>query len=309
MMSLVLKSTEERARLWRPMFTSELPDLAFHVWPETGDPEAVRYLIAWQPPENLRTLFPNLEVLFSVGAGVDQLNLSLVPEHVRVVRMMEPGLAEGMIEYVLWAVLSCHREMFRYARQQREHLWKGSPNVSAGLRRVGIMGMGALGTPVLKKLAEFGYVCSGWSRSRHDVADITSYAGSDELDDFLAVTDILVCLMPLTEATTGILNRDLFQKLPVGASLINCGRGGHVVQEDLLLALESGQLSQAILDVAVPEPLPDNHVFWDHPLIFITPHIASSSRVESGGESILKNILRHQGGLEMSGEIDRSAGY
>jgi len=308
-MSLVLKSTEERARLWQPMFARALPDLPFHVWPETGDREQVRYLIAWQPPENLEAVFPNLEVLFSVGAGVDQLNMAQVPEHVRVVRMMEPGLAQGMIEYVLWAVLSCHRDMFQYARQQRAHVWREAPNVSASLYRVGVMGMGALGTPVLKKLSEFGYVCSGWSRSRHDVPGIVSYAGPEELDAFLTSTDILICLMPLTEATTGILNRDLFRKLPAGARLINCGRGGHLVQEDLLWALESGQLSQAVLDVTTSEPLPESHAFWDHPSIVITPHIASSSRVESGGQSILKNIIRHWQGLKMIGEINRFCGY
>lgn len=308
-MSFVLKSTEERARLWKPMFARELPELPFHVWPETGDPQKVRYLAAWQPPENLPEVFPNLEVLFSVGAGVDQLNLASIPENVRVVRMMEPGLAEGMIEYVLWAVLSYHRNMFRYASQQREHVWKGAPNVSSGLFRVGVMGMGALGTPVLKKLSQFGYVCQGWSRSRHDVPGIKSYAGPDELDAFLAVTDILVCLMPLTDATKGILNRELFAKLPRGACLINCGRGGHLVKDDLLWALDEGQLSQVVLDVTDPEPLPANHPFWNHPLIMLTPHIASSSRAETGGEMILKNIIQYKRGLEMTGEIDRSFGY
>lgn len=308
-MSFVLKSTEERARLWKPMFAKELPELSFHVWPETGDPQKVRYLAAWQPPENLMEVFPNLEILFSVGAGVDQLNLASIPENVRVVRMMEPGLAEGMIEYVLWAVLSHHRNMFHYARQQREHIWNGAPNVSSGLFRVGVMGMGALGTPVLKKLSEFGYVCNGWSRSRHDVPGIKSYAGPEELDTFLATTDVLICLMPLTEATKGILNRELFEKLPKGACLINCGRGGHLVQEDLLWALDNGQLSQAVLDVTIPEPLPEDHSFWDHPSIVLTPHIASSSRVESGGEMILKNIIQSEKGRKMVGEIDRTSGY
>ncbi|KXV28057.1 2-hydroxyacid dehydrogenase [Gluconobacter japonicus] len=308
-MSFVLKSTEERARLWKPMFASELPELAFHVWPETGNPQKVRYLAAWQPPENLAENFPNLEVLFSVGAGVDQLNLASIPENVRVVRMMEPGLTEGMIEYVLWAVLSYHRNMFQYARQQGAHVWKGAPNVSSSLFRVGMMGMGALGTPVLKKLSQFGYVCHGWSRSRHDIPGIKSYAGPEELDAFLAATDILVCLMPLTEATKGILSRKLFEKLPKGACLINCGRGGHLVQDDLLWALDNGQLSQAVLDVTDPEPLPEDHQFWDHPSIVLTPHIASSSRAAAGGEMIIKNIMQYENALNMIGEIDRSFGY
>ncbi|MFT8802821.1 MAG: glyoxylate/hydroxypyruvate reductase A [Gluconobacter cerinus] len=308
-MSFVLKSTEERARLWKPMFARELPELEFYVWPETGDPQKVRYLAAWQPPENLAENFPNLEVLFSVGAGVDQLNLASIPENVRVVRMIEPGLAEGMIEYVLWAVLSYHRNMFQYARQQAAHVWKGTPNVSSSLFRVGVMGMGALGTPVLKKLSQFGYVCHGWSRSRHDIPGIKSYAGPEELDAFLAATDVLVCLMPLTDATKGILNKELFAKLPKGACLINCGRGGHLAQDDLLLALDEGLLSQAVLDVTDPEPIPEDHPFWKHPLITLTPHIASSSHAETGGEMILKNIIQFEKGAEMVGEINRSSGY
>ncbi|MBR0559778.1 2-hydroxyacid dehydrogenase [Neokomagataea anthophila] len=308
-MSFVLKSTEERARLWKPMFARELPELPFYTWPETGDPQKVRYIAAWQPPENLAELFPNLEILFSVGAGVDQLNLAAVPRGVRVVRMMEPGLAEGMIEYVLWAVLSYHRNMFHYARQQRKQVWQGAPNVSSGLFRVGVMGMGALGIPVLEKLAQFGYVCNGWSRSRHNIPGIKSYAGPDELDDFLVSTNVLICLMPLTDATRGVLNRELFAKLPKGACLINCGRGGHLVQDDLIQALDEGQLSQAVLDVTDPEPLPDRHPFWEHPLIFLTPHIASSSRVETGGEMIFNNIMRYEKGLNMLGEIDKISGY
>ncbi|WP_245642340.1 2-hydroxyacid dehydrogenase [Neokomagataea thailandica] len=291
------------------MFARELPELPFHVWPDIDDPQKVRYLAAWQPPENLSEVFPNLEVLFSVGAGVDQLNIATIPQSIRIVRMMEPGLAEGMMEYVLWAVLSYHRKMFHYAQQQGQHVWQGGANISARAFRVGVMGMGALGTPVLEKLAQFGYACNGWSRSRHNILGIKSYAGPEELDAFLASTDILICLMPLTDATRGILNRELFAKLPKGSCLINCGRGGHLVQDDLLWAFDNGQLSQAVLDVTDPEPLPKEHPFWDHPSIILTPHVASSSRVESGGEMILKNITQYERGFEMTGEISRSLGY
>ncbi|WP_342627057.1 glyoxylate/hydroxypyruvate reductase A [Nguyenibacter vanlangensis] len=308
-MSFVFKSTDARRIVWQPRFAAELPDLPFHAWPETGPAEDVRYLAAWQVPDGIGALLPNLEVLFSVGAGIDQLNLASVPGQVKVVRMVEPGLVDGMIEYVLWAVLSCHRDMFSYARRQRQHVWSGAPNRAAGRIGVGVMGAGALGGPVLRALAARGYACRSWSRTPRPLDGVAGFAGAAELDDFLAGADILVCLMPLTEQTRGILNRDLFARLPRGACLINCGRGGHLVQADLLEALADGQVAQAVLDVTEPEPLPAGHPFWDHPRVMLTPHIASSSQAESGVDMVIANIRRHRNGERMVGEIDRAAGY
>ncbi|MBF0859280.1 glyoxylate/hydroxypyruvate reductase A [Gluconobacter sp. LMG 31484] len=308
-MSIVFHHTPERAKVWGEKFAKARPDMPFYVWPETGPKEDVRYLAAWKTPDDLATLFPNLEVLFSLGAGIDQLNLANVPPGVKIIRMVESSLVEGMIEYVLWAVLSFHRDMFRYARQQREHVWDGSHNRPAKLYRVGLMGMGELGSPVLEKLVSFGYECRGWSRSRREVPGVKSFAGAGELDAFLAETDILVCLVPLTDATRGILNRSLFEKLPKGACLINCGRGGHLVQDDLIPALDNGQLSQAVLDVATPEPLPPEHPFWDHPRIFLTPHIASAAQSDTAAEAVLANLRRYEAGELMTGVIDTGRGY
>jgi len=308
-MSIVFHHTPERAKVWSEKFSKVRPDIPFHIWPETGPKEDVRYLAAWKTPDDLATLFPNLEVLFSLGAGIDQLNLANVPPGVKIIRMVESSLVEGMIEYVLWAVLSFHRDMFRYARQQREHVWDGSHNRPAKLYRVGLMGMGELGSPVLEKLVSFGYECRGWSRSRREVPGVKSFAGAGELDAFLAETDILVCLVPLTDATRGILNRSLFEKLPKGACIINCGRGGHLVQGDLIPALDSGQLSQAVLDVATPEPLPPEHPFWDHPRIFLTPHIASAAQSDTAAEAVLANLRRYEAGEPMTGVIDTGRGY
>lgn len=308
-MSIVFHHTPERAKVWSEKFAKGRPDIPFHIWPETGPKEDVRYLAAWKTPDDLATLFPNLEVLFSLGAGIDQLNLANVPPGVQIIRMVESSLVEGMIEYVLWAVLSFHRDMFRYARQQREHIWDGSHNRPAKLYRLGLMGMGELGSPVLEKLVSFGYECRGWSRSRREVPGVKSFAGVGELDAFLAETDILVCLVPLTDATRGILNRSLFEKLPKGACLINCGRGGHLVQDDLIPALDTGQLSQAVLDVATPEPLPPEHPFWDHPRIFLTPHIASAAQSDTAAEAVLANLRRYEAGEPMTGVIDTGRGY
>ncbi|MCP1242507.1 glyoxylate/hydroxypyruvate reductase A [Acetobacter lambici] len=309
-MSFLLKSTRERAEVWKPLFNKALPDLAFHVWPETGAPEDVRFMAAWEPPADLLKRFPNLEVLFSVGAGVDQFDMNTIPEHVTIIRMIEPGLTDGMVDYVLWATLTLHREIPTYLVQQKQHVWKTRHNKIAAQRRVGVMGLGTLGSPVVQALAHAGFDCSGWSRSRHTLANVTCYAGSDELDAFLASSDILVCLLPLTDATRGMLNADLFARLPKGAQIINVARGAHLVTADLLAALDSGQIGAAILDVTDPEPLPADSPLWDHPNVMVTPHVASNSQTETAGCVLLDTVQRYLAGeRDFPSKVDRSQGY
>lgn len=269
----------------------------------------MRYLAAWQPPDDPARTLPNLEVIFSVGAGIDQFDLSRVPPHIAVVRMIEPGIVEGMVEYVTQAVLTIHRDLFDYALQQRQRVWREMPVRAASTRRVGVLGLGMLGTAVLERLRVFGFPCAGWSRSEHRLEGVECFAGVEALDAFLARTDVLVCLLPLTDATRGLLDKRLFGKLPKGASFVNVGRGPQVNQQDLLDALDSGQLQNAILDVTDPEPLPESHPFWTHPRVRITPHIASATRPESAVDVVLENIRRRRDGLPMVGEVDRSRGY
>jgi glyoxylate/hydroxypyruvate reductase A len=179
----------------------------------------------------------------------------------------------------------------------------------ASARRVGILGLGSLSQAVLAKLHGFGFQCAGWSRSQHRVDGVECYAGADQLAPFLARSDMLICLLPLTDDTRGILNRELFAGLPRGAALINCGRGGHLVQQDLLDALASGQLAQAVLDVCEPEPAPPEHPFWDHPRIMLTPHIASMTQPETAVDAVLENLARHAAGLPLNGLVERTLGY
>ncbi len=309
-MTFVYKSGDlVRGEAWRRQFARERPDLPFRIWPEIGDPKSVRYLAAWTMPAELVASLPNLEVIFCVGAGVDQLDLAGVPASIPVVRMVEPGLAAGMVEFVTLAVLALHRDWLVYAAQQRRGEWRQLPVREAAAHRVGVMGSGALGRPVLEKLRDFGYPCAAWSRNAHRIEGVESYAGEEGIAPFLARTDILVCLLPLTQATRGILDACLFAQLPRGAAVVNVGRGGHLVQEDLLAALDSGQLSAAILDVADPEPLPVSHPLWSHPRVMITPHIASESQPETSGRAVLENLHRHRGGEALVGLVDRVRGY
>ena len=274
-MTFLYKADPQRGAEWARLFAEKAPELAFRVWPDVGAAEDVRYLAAWQPPGELMQTFPNLEIVFSVGAGIDQFDFSAIPEHIPVLRMIEPGIAAGMVEYVTLAVLAIHRDWGSYAQQQRERIWREHPLRPAQARRVGVLGLGVLGQAVLAQLRTLGFPCAGWSRSAHAIEGVACYSGNDGLAAFLAGTDILICLLPLTAATRGILDKTVFDRLPGGAALINVGRGGHLVQDDLLRALDDGRLSSAILDVCEPEPLPPDHPFWHHPRITLTPHIAS----------------------------------
>jgi glyoxylate/hydroxypyruvate reductase len=308
-MSFVYKADPARGTAWARLFAERRPDLPFHIWPETGDPAQVRFLAAWMPPPDLAATFPNLEVLFSVGAGVDQFDFGRLPPGLPVVRMVEPGIVGGMAEYVSMAILALHRDLPTYLDQQRRGEWRPIRVWPAATRRVGVLGMGELAQAVLARLAPFGFRLSGWSRSRREIPGVACHAGPAELQPFLAGCDVLVCLLPLTAETSGILDRRLFAALPRGAALVNVGRGGHLVQRDLLEALEEGQLSATVLDVAEPEPLPQGHPFWTHPRILLTPHIASMTQPETAVDAILANLERHARGEPMVGLVDRSRGY
>ena len=308
-MTVCYKGAEQRGLLWQKLFAEQAPDIGFRLWPDIGEPADIRYLVGWTLPSDLVRSFPNLQVVFSVGAGVDQLDFRDIPEAVTIARMIEPGLTQGMVEYAVMAVLALHRDLPAYLASQREGRWQALPVHTAVRRRVGIMGLGELGQAVLQALRPFGFPLSGWSRSRHEIAGVACYAGATELPEFLSRSDILICLLPLTEATRDILSSRLFAGLPKGAGLINVGRGGHLREEDLLSALDSGQLSAAILDVTRREPLAEGHPFWSHPRILLTPHIASETQPDSAGPVLLDNVRRHLAGLPMKGVVERGRGY
>jgi len=269
----------------------------------------VRYLAAWEPPADLATRLPNLELLFSTGAGVDQFDLAALPPHLPVIRMVEPGIVQGMVEYVTHAVLDLHRDMPAYRRAQQRHAWQPQVVRTAADCRVGVLGLGSLGQAVLAPLHALGFEVAGWSRSRRALPGVRCHAGADELDAFLARTDILVCLLPLTEATRGVLNAALFARLPRGASLVHVGRGPQLVAAELLQALDTGQIAEAVLDVTDPEPLPAADPLWSHPRVRITPHIASATQPLTAARVVIDNLRRHARGEPLVGLVDRARGY
>ena len=309
-MALIFRTEFSRVPAWREAFKRHMPDLDFRDWDEPGDVADIEFAMVWKPPRGVLRGFPNLKVIFSLGAGVDHLfSDPELPEGVPVVRMIEPELTRGMTEYVVLHVLRHHRRQRDMEANQREHEWKQVITPTAPARKVGIMGLGELGGTAAKALAALEFDVAGWSRTPREIPCVESFHGEFGMDAFLARSEILICLMPLTPDTENILNADLFGKLPTGASLINAARGGHQVEEDILTALDSGQLSEATLDVFQTEPLPGGHPFWDHPKVTVTPHNASVTEPDSAARQVVENIHRFRRGEALPNIVDPKAGY
>ena len=300
---------KERGLKWRESVQAALPEITFELWPEVSDPQDIRHVVAWTLPDEVIATLPKLETLFSVGAGIDQLDTARLPAHLRIVRMIEPGIIDTMADYVAMAALALHRNLADHIAAQRSGRWEWRDVAPVQQCRVGMMGLGELGRAALAKLGGLGFRLSGWSRSHHAIDGVDCHAGQAGLPAFLGQCDILVCLLPLTDETRHILNRQTFAMLPRGAKLVNAARGGHLVQEDLLDALGSGQIAAAILDVTDPEPLPAGHPFYTHPAILMTPHVAGITRTDSAVLSLIANLRRLIEGQPLVGQVDRDQGY
>lgn len=312
-MALLFSSKNDDVERWRSILVRELPDLDFRVWTpegnEIGDPKEIEYVLAWRPKIGVFKNLPNLKYIFSLGAGVDHLINKELPKNIPVVRLMDPGLTLGMSEYVIFWILYHHRRMGDYLQNAQQSKWKQFPQANTCIRQIGIMGLGILGLDAAQKLKALGFKVYGWSRSSKEIDGISTFHGKEEFFDFLSHTEILVCLLPLTPETEGIINTETLSRLPSGATIINPGRGGHIIDTDLIQAINNGHISNAVLDVFHTEPLPENHPFWMHPKIKITPHIASLTVPETAALVVADNIRRIRSGQLPKPIVDPEVGY
>jgi glyoxylate/hydroxypyruvate reductase A len=293
------------------------PTLDVRIAPDLGRIEDIEAALAWQPPKGLLKTLPNLRLIVSVGAGVDALLADPDPPRVPMVRFVDPDLTGRMTEYVALHVLYHHRRMSEFGELQQRKVWKYLAEPAAHEVRVGLMGLGVLGSAAAAALRVFGYQVRGWSRSPKSIQGVACFAGEAELDAFLADTDILAVLLPLTPATRGILNRKLIARLSrqgrdprlPGPVLINAGRGGLQVDADILASLQAGELYAASLDVFETEPLPHSSPLWSHPRVVITPHNAAESAPAAIVRYALRQMAAQRRGEPLQNVVDRTQGY
>lgn len=310
-MDILLQCKPDRRERWQAALQAAIPDCAVRVWPDVGDPAGIELIVtSSRLPIDLSSL-PNLRFVATTGAGVEHLIGSVdgIPPEVPIVRVVDPKLTSSMAEYVLTAVLRYHREFHLFEAAQKAGKWLTPVRCDPEARTIGIMGLGALGQASARLLTTLGFRVLGWSRRLKDIDGIECHHGADGLRAMLAKTEILVCLLPLTAETEGILDAAAFALLPTGATLINVGRGKHIVEMDLLAALDAGPLAHATLDVFTEEPLPREHAFWAHPNITVTPHIASMTVPESAVEGIAHALRLARRGEPLPLTVDRSLGY
>jgi glyoxylate/hydroxypyruvate reductase A len=309
-MAILFYSEIDDPAPWRAAFATALPDLGFRVWPDVGDAREITYALVWKPLPGLLKTLPNLKAILSLGAGVDGiLRDPELPRSVPMVRLVDAGLSDQMSEYALYGVLHFHRDMHRYAEQQRSVRWHQLKPVPASARTVGVMGLGVLGGDFVRKLLPLGFQVLGYTRSAREWPGVRLFHGDAGLREFLSCTQILVNFLPLTPQTQHILDAGRLSWLPRGACIVNIARGGHVDESALMAALESGHIGGALLDVFEREPLASEHPLWRHPRVFVTPHVAAQAIAELAVSQVIDNIRRSERGEPPLGLVNIERGY
>ena len=287
-----------------------MPELDIRVWPHIERVEDIDIALVWKPPAGALARLPNLKLILSLGMGVDHIFCDAsLPANIPVARLVDDNMCRQISEYVCHYVLHRHRLIADYENLQQQHRWHPLPLPDTAKCTVGILGLGTIGQIVARALITLGFPVIGWSRSPKVMHNVESFHGSQGLTPFLNRSHILACLLPLTPATRNILNAETLAALPENAYLINCARGEHLVEEDLLDALDRAHLSGAALDVFRQEPLPPEHPFWDHPKVRITPHIAGLTNPQTAAPEIVENIRRLYKQQPLLNIVDRRKGY
>lgn len=309
-MALLFLSEADPVDEWREALLQEIPDLDIRIWPDdVGNPDDIDLALVWRPPPSELKKYSNLCAILSLGAGIDSFMKDTTLPDVPLARMIDPSLTRTMADYVLSATLRHHRQFDMFEREQRASNWAFAFPRSTEDRKVGIMGLGVLGKGAGLALRAQGFDVAGWSRSAKTIDGIETFYGKDQLNTFLSRSEILVCLLPLTSETREILNADLFNQLPKGAYVINAARGDHLISDDLIQALNNGQLAGATLDVFDTEPLPTKSPLWHHKRILITPHVASYCLPRTAAAGVAENIRLARAGKRLNHQVDRNKGY
>ena len=309
-MAIVVIRQDNKIDSWKKALMAKAPDISIYSYLEEHPKEEITLACVWKQPVDSLKQYPNLKCIASFGAGVDFLfKDQSVPKHIPITRVIDPVLASDMSEFVLALILSFFKNLNSYKTDQLKNVWYPQEYKRISDVTVGIMGMGALGEKLAEDLIKNRFKVIGWATSPKEIPEAEVYAGNSKKNTFLSRSNILVCLLPLTQQTTGILNNKLFKELPKQSYVINVARGDHLVDEDLLEYINNGHLSGAGLDVFHEEPLPFEHPFWTHPKIHITPHVASVSDIESVIPQLLENYRRLTEGMPLNNTVNREKGY
>jgi glyoxylate/hydroxypyruvate reductase A len=295
---------------WWPALNAALPGerLVRSVAEAAG--EVIDIALVANPPAGALQGLGSLKLIQSLWAGVDKLLADpTVPTEVPLARMVDPAMNAAMAETALWAVLGLQRDFFDYAASQRAAQWKPLPQRRADDLTVAVLGLGQMGRTAALRLVSHGCRVLGWSTRPSRIDGVATHAGDASLPAVLAAAQIVVNLLPLTPATRGLFNTAAFAQMPRGASLVNLARGAHVVEADLLAALDSGHLHRAVLDVFATEPLPAGHAFWSHPGVTVLPHVAAQTDPRSAAAVVAANVHALRSGLPLAHRVDRARGY
>ncbi len=309
-MAILFISESDNPNEWRCALQKLIPNIDLRVWPNVGNRSEVNTALVWKAPYGALTDLPNLSLIQSLGAGIDHIfNDPQRPKDIPVARLVDPELTRQMVEYAVLAVLSRHRRIDELRRAAANNLWHIPQPTPFENSRIGILGLGEIGLAIAQKLKSFQFLVAGWSRNFKQVEGITCYQGPSGLNSLLHTTDILICALPLTPVTKGILNKDTLALLPKNAYLINLARGEHVIETELLQLIEEGHISGAFLDVFQTEPLPKSHPFWNHSNITVTPHLAGLTIADSAANQVAENIDRITMGKCPLNQVDPAQGY
>ena len=308
-MKVIFYNEGEDAAYWLAGLRAVLPQADFRLW-RPGDNEHADYALVWKAPAEMLAGRTGLKAIFNLAAGVDHLlSMGDALPKVPVIRLEDAGMGVQMAEYATHAVLRHYRRFDEYDKQAATCVWEYLPTPDKSFFAVGIMGMGALGSSVAESMLHFGFPVRGWSRNQKLKTGVQCFAGPERLDDFLDGLQVLICTLPITRETEGLLNHENFRKLAYGAYLINLARGAHLVESDLLDALASGQIAAATLDVFQKEPLPSDHPFWTHPKITITPHIAAATLRDDTVRQVAEKLRAFHRVQLVTGIVDKARGY